>query len=133
MADREQKSLLRSLLRILTPEEIDDLSKIYLSLFRKSLTGLIDEKINLEKMENGYEAGPTPPPISKIKRVRKKIRDLPPLLDSKPIGGVIFYLDEKEKFKDIYKKQKKLRSTYEKNVRVSGKESKGILVNKKCA
>jgi hypothetical protein len=133
VVDPNQKSLLRSLLRILTPEEIDDLSKIYLTFFRKSLTALMDEKINLEKRKIGLESGPTPPPLSQIKRVRKKNRDIPPFLDSKPIGGVIFYLDEKEKFKEIFKKQKKLRSTYQKNVKVSGKDSKGILVNKKCA
>lgn len=133
MADPDQKSLLRSLLRILTPEEIDNLSKIYLSFFRRPLTALIEEKINLEKRELGLDKEPSPPPLSKIKGVRKKIRDLPPPLESKPTGGVIFYLDEKEKFKETFKKQKKLRSNYQENLRISEKDSKGILINKKCA
>jgi hypothetical protein len=128
-----QKLLLRGLLRILTPDEIEDLSRIYLSLFRKSLTGLIDEKINLDKKERGLDRTFSPPPLSKIRRVNKKVRTLPPLLNSKPTGGVIFYLDEKEKFKDLSRRQKKLGSTYQKTSRLSGKASKGILINKRCA
>ena len=133
MAVPNQKLLFRGLLRILTPEEIEDLSRIYLGLFRKSLTDLIDEKINLDKRETGLDRTLSPPPLSKIRRVTKKVRILPPLLDSKPTGGVVFYLDEKEKFKDLFKKQKKLRATYQKISRLSGKASKGILINKKCA
>jgi hypothetical protein len=133
VATPNQKLLLRGLLRILTPDEIEDLSRIYLSLFRKSLTGLIDEKINLDKRERGLDRNLSPPPLSKIRRVNKKVRTLPPLLNSKPTGGVIFYLDEKEKFKDLSRRQKKLRSTYQKTLRLSGKASKGILINKRCA
>lgn len=133
MAVPNQKLLLRGLLRILTPEEIEDLSRIYLSLFRKSLTGLIVEKISLEKKEKGLDKLLSPPPLSKIRRVSKKVRTLPPPLDSKVTGGVIFYLDEKDKFKALVKRQRKLGTTYQKILKLSGKPSKGILINKKCA
>jgi len=133
VAAPNQKLLLRGLLRILTPEEIEDLSRIYLSLFRKSLTGLIDEKINLEKKERGLDRTLSPPPLSKIRRVSKKVRTLPPPLDTKVTGGVVFYLDEKDKFKSLVKRQRKLGSTYQKTSKLSGKESRGILINKKCA
>ena len=133
MAVPNQTSLLRGLLRILTPEEIDDLSRIYLSFFRKSLTGIIEEKMELEKKESGFKKTPPSPPPSTIKRATKKVRTLPSSSEDMVTGGVIFYLDEKKKFRELFKKQKKLGSTYEKNSELTRRSSKGILINKKCA
>ncbi|MFI5390123.1 MAG: hypothetical protein ACHQYQ_02085 [Bacteriovoracales bacterium] len=129
----KHKSILTDLLRILTPEEIDELSKIYLSFFRRGLTLLLNEKLDEEKMELGFRPILSPPPISRIKRVTKKPRSLPPFLEPKVTGGVIFILDEKEKFSEINKKQNKLRSNYSKNLKLSQRPSRGVLVNKKCS
>ncbi len=129
----KKKSLITTLLRILTPEEIDELSKIYLSFFRKDLTVILNEKFEEEKIELGYKPIISPPPISKIKRMPKKVRILPPLLEPKVKGGVVFILDEKERFSEVNKRQKKLRSNYSKNLRLSQRPSKGVLVNKKCS
>jgi len=129
----KHKSILTDLLRILTPEEIDELSKIYLSFFRRELTSLLNEKLNEEKMELGFRPMLSPPPISKIKRITRKQRTLPPLLEPKVTGGVVFILDEKEKFSEINKRQKKLRSNYSKNLKLSQRPSRGVLVNKKCS
>ncbi len=132
MTFAKEKPILMSLLRILTPDEIDDLSRIYLSFFRRSLTGLLEERVDLEKKELGYDFKIIPPPVSKIKKLSKKL-NIPPKIESKVTGGVVFILDEKEKFSEINKMQKKLSSNYQRVPKLSQKPSKGVLVNKKCS
>jgi hypothetical protein len=123
-------SLLGTVLKILTPEEIEELAKIYLNYFRKSLTELMDERLLEEQKEKLPDIEIF---LSPFKDGKKKARKgIPSRLDEGAKSAGVLFLEEKERFLESFKKQKRLRFSFDKAKRLNWPQ-KGILVNKKCA
>ena len=133
--------LIVDVLNLMTPSEIENLSYIYHSLNRVSLTDLMRERRASELEEIGYRPISKPPPLSLHKKWERE-DPIPSVIPKEGVkGGPGFILKEREKLKESNQRlgQMKVLSLYQEvaNLRTSKSQaqikSRGLLVNKLSA
>jgi hypothetical protein len=129
------------ILTLMTPSVIENLSYIYHSLNRVSLTEVMQERLAEELEEIGYKPLVKPPPLS-LHKTWEREDPLPAVIPSKEArGGPGFILKEQEKLKNSNKKlgQLEVLSLYREvaGLKTSKNQasikSLGLLVNKLSA
>ncbi len=130
--------LIVDVLLLMTPTEIENLSYIYHSLNRVSLTALMRERLAVELSELGLRPVQKPPLLSLHKKWERE-DPLPSVITKEEVrGGPGFILKEREKLKASNQKlgQMEILSLYREVAGSKGQakiKSLGLLINKFAA
>jgi len=135
--EKKENPLIIDLLTLMTSREIENLSYIYHSLNRISLTELMKERLHMEMQEMGFRPEILPPPLFEQKKWERE-DPFPAVITAKETrGGPDFILAEREKLKKSNQKlgQLEVLSLYREVAKQKSSEkaqitSLGLLINK---
>ncbi|RLA65088.1 MAG: hypothetical protein DRQ88_02470 [Epsilonproteobacteria bacterium] len=138
---KQDNPLIVDVLGLMTPSEIEQLSYIYHSLNRISLTHLMQERLAQEMVEMGHRDEVIPPPLFEQKKWERE-NPIPAIITKEETkGGPGFILAERERLKKSNQKlgQMKVLSIYQEIAALASIQENseiknlGVLINKLSA